>query len=209
MRVLLVGCIDSLILLYQIFLALQNGFSQQSLAKWMEQEKPQSGFVQSPTLSVSVGEGQCGARAQGIDGFHDGLGDGEMFVDALCVSLGKEARDGLELVDHAVRVAVLAECLRRAALSDRDARQLVGRAVDAQPAVLALHGEEARTRAVLRTDSRGEEVLVAQRRDARGVDAVEAAVRRVMGRLRLAKQRDDQVEVIESAVKPCPLGLGI
>ena len=73
----------------------------------------------------------------------------------------------MELVDHAVRVAVLAECLRRAALSDRDARQLVGRAVDAQ------------------------------RRDARGVDAVEAAVRRVMGRLRLAKQRDDQVEVID------------
>lgn len=167
MRVLLVGCIDSLILLYQIFLALQNGFSQQSLAKWMEQEKPQSGFVQSPTLSVSVGEGQCGARAQGVDGLHDGLGDSQMLGEGLCVPLGEKAREGLELVDHAVRVAVLAECLRRAALSDRDARQLVGRAVDAQ------------------------------RRDARGVDAVEAAVRRVMGRLRLAKQRDDQVEVID------------
>lgn len=132
-----------------------------------------------------------------------------MLGEGLCVPLGEEAREGLELVDHAVRVAVLAECLRRAALSDRDARQLVGRAVDAQPAVLALHGEEAGARAVLRADSRGEEVLVAQCRDARGVDAVEAAVRRVMGRLRLAKQRDDQVEVIESAVKPRPLGLGI
>ena len=44
----------------------------------MEQEKPQSGFVQSPTLSVSVGEGQCGARAQGVDGLHDGLGDSQM-----------------------------------------------------------------------------------------------------------------------------------
>ena len=88
----------------------------------MEQEKPQSGFVQSPTLSVSVGEGQCSARAQGIDGLHDGLGDDEMFVDVLCVSLGKEAREGLELMDHAVRVAILAEGLLFAALSDRDAR---------------------------------------------------------------------------------------
>ena len=132
----------------------------------MVQEKPQSGFVQSPTLSVSVGEGHCSARAQDVDGLHDGLGDGQMLGEGLCVPLGEEARDDLELVDHAVRVAVLAEGLRRAALSDRDARQLVGRAVDAQPAVLALHGEEARARAVLRTDGRGEEVLVAQRRDA-------------------------------------------
>lgn len=132
----------------------------------MEQEKPQSGFVQSPTLSVSVGEGQCSARAQGIDGLHDGLGDDEMFVDVLCVPLGKEAREGLELMDHAMRVAILAEGLLFAALSDRDARQLVGRTVDAQPAVLALHGEEAGARAVLRADGRGEEVLIAQRRDA-------------------------------------------
>ena len=117
-------------------------------------------------MSVHFWEGQCGVHVQGVDGLHDGLGDREVLVDGLCVPLGEEAREGLKLVDHAVRVAVLAEGLRRAALSDRDARQLVGRAVDAQPAVLALHGEEARARAVLRTDGRGEEVLVAQRRDA-------------------------------------------
>ena len=148
-------------------------------------------------MSVHFWEGQCGACAQGVDRLHDRLGDGEVLIDGLLVPLSKNTRKGLELVDHAVRVAILAEGLLFAALRDGDARQLVGRAVDAQPTVLALHDEEARARAVLRADGRGEEVLVAQRRDARGVDAVEAAVRRVMGRLRLAKQRDDQVEVID------------